>query len=152
MEDSTELRRIEIGQDTLKDLDTTRKWSMFLAILGFIGIGLILIIGLFAGAFLTIFKSGNSGLGTTEMIVILVVLVFIVIYFFPVLYLFRFSKYTSNAVRTLDKQELHKAFRNLRRYFVYIGILIIVVLVIYIVAFIAAGASVAFLKDLGNGV
>jgi hypothetical protein len=152
MEDTTEIRKIEIEQDTLKDLDKARKWSMFLAILGFIGIGLILIIGLFAGAFLTVFKSGDSATGITEILVFLFVLVFAVIYFFPVLYLFRFSKYTSNAVRTLDKQELHKAFRNLRRYFVYIGILIIVVLVIYIVAFIAAGASVAFLKDLGTGV
>jgi hypothetical protein len=72
-----------------------------------------------------------------------------IIYFFPVLYLFLFSKHTANAVKTLDKQELKKAFKNLRRYYVYIGILIIVVLVIYIVAFVAAGASVAFLKDLG---
>ncbi len=149
MEDNQEIRKIEIEQDTLKDLDTTRKWSMFLAILGFVGIGLILIIGLFTGTFLTVFKSGNSGLGITEMMVLLVVLVFSVIYFFPVLYLFRFSKHTSNAVRNLDKLELHKAFNNLRKYYVYIGILIIVFLVLYVVAFIAAGASVSFLKDLG---
>ncbi len=150
MEDNQEIRKIEIGQDTLKDLDTTRKWSMFLAILGFIGIGLVLITGITAGAFLTLFKSGDSAvIGVPELLVILGVLVFAVIYFFPVLYLFRFSKFTSNAVRTLDKTELQKAFRNLRRYYVYIGVMIIVVLALYVVVFIAAGASVAFLKDLG---
>lgn len=149
MEDNQEIRKIEIGQDTLKDLDTTRKWSMFLAILGFIGIGIVLIAGVTAGAFLTIFKSGNTaGVGLPELLVILGILVFAVIYFFPVLYLFRFSKFMSNAVRTLDKMELHKAFRSLRRYYVYIGVLIIVVLAMYLVVFLAAGASVAFLKDL----
>ena len=149
METSTETRKIEIEQDTLKDLDTTRKWTMFLAILGFIGIGIIVIVGLLAGVFLTAFKTNAGGIGIPEGLIFAFVLLAAVIYFFPVLYLFRFSKQTSNAVKTLDKQELRKAFKNLKRYYMYLGILVIVVLVIYVVAFIAAGASVAFLKDLG---
>jgi len=40
----------------------------------------------------------------------------------------------------------------LKRYFVYIGILAIAVLAFYVIAFIASGASLAFLKDLGTGV
>ncbi len=151
MENNSEIKKIEIEQDTLKDLDTARKWSMFLAILGFIGIGIMVIIGLFAGVFLSIFKGGNAGLGITEsLLVFIFIIVFGAIYFFPVLYLFRFSKHTSNAVKTLDKQELHKAFRNLRRYFVYIGIIIIVVLAIYVIAFVVAGASMSFLKGFGS--
>jgi hypothetical protein len=149
METTTEIRKIEIEQDTLKDLDSTRKWTMFFAILGFIGIGIIVIAGLFAGVFLTVFKTSAGKLGISEGLVFAFVALSAIIYFFPVLYLFLFSKHTANAVKTLDKQELKKAFKNLRRYYVYIGILIIVVLVIYIVAFVAAGASVAFLKDLG---
>jgi formate hydrogenlyase subunit 3/multisubunit Na+/H+ antiporter MnhD subunit len=148
MENNLEFKKIEIEQETLKDLNTTRKWTMFFAILGFIAIGIMIIVGLFAGLFLTVFKTGNSGLGLTEGLVFIFVLLFGVIYFFPVLYLFRFSKHTSNAVKTLDKEELHKAFKNLRAYFVYIGILVIIILSLYVIAFIAAGASVAFLKDL----
>jgi hypothetical protein len=68
------------------------------------------------------------------------------------LYLFRFSKHTSNAVRTLDKQEMQNAIKYLRKYYVYIGILTIIVLAIYFIAIIAAGASMAFLKDLGTGI
>jgi hypothetical protein len=148
MENTTEIRKIEIEQDTLKDLDTARKWTLFLAILGFIGIGLLLIIGLFAGVFLSVFSTSDIPLGFPEWLVIIIVLIFAAIYFFPVLFLFRFSKHTSNAVKSLDKQEMQKAFRNLRSYFMYIGILVIVVLAVYFIAFIAAGASVAFLKDL----
>jgi hypothetical protein len=151
MENATEIRKIEIEQDTLKDLDTTRKWSMFIAILGFIFIGLIVTIGLFAGVFLSVFKSsGTGGLGIAESLVFIPLLLVAVIYFFPVLYLFRFSKHTSEAVRKLDKQELHKAFKNLRRYYVYTGIVVIVVLVIYVVAFVIAGASMSFLKGFGG--
>lgn len=148
METYQEIRQIEIGQDSLKDLDTTRRWTMFLAILGFIGIGILLFTGLFAGAFLSVFKTSDMPLGFPEWLVFIMVLIFAAIYFFPVLFLFRFSRHTSNAVKSLDKLEMSKAFKNLRSYFVYIGILIIVVLAIYIVAFIAAGASVAFLKDI----
>lgn len=148
MENSLEIRKIEIEEDTLKDLDKTRKWTMFLAIFGFIVLGLFLIFGLFAGVFLSVFSTDNLPSGFPEWLIFLIILAFAVIYFFPVLYLFRFSKHTSNAVKTLDKLQLKKAFKNLRAYYVYIGILLIVALSIYLVAFIAAGASVAFLKDL----
>jgi MFS family permease len=149
MESTTEIRKLEIEEDSIKYLDATRKWTMFLAILGFIGIGIMLIIGIVAGLFLSVFKT-ESSLSTLEgSLVFILILAVTVIYFFPMLFLFRFSKHTSNAVKTLDKQELRKAFKNLRAYFVYLGILILVVLVAYVVIFAVAGASVAFLKDLG---
>jgi hypothetical protein len=44
METPLENRKIEIGQETLNHLNTTRKWAMFHAIIGFIFLGLILII------------------------------------------------------------------------------------------------------------
>ncbi|MCU0472089.1 MAG: DUF5362 family protein [Bacteroidales bacterium] len=149
MDNLPEIKKIEIEDNTLKDLNITSKWTMFLAILGFIFTGIMVIIGLFAGVFLAVFKAGDSPVGFPEWLIFVIILIFAVLYFFPVLYLFRFSKHTSNAVKTLDKHELHKAFRNLRSYYVYTGILLIVVLVIYVVGFIVAGASVAFLKDLG---
>lgn len=145
-------RRIELEEEALKDLDTTRKWSMFLAILGFIFIGLLVIGGLIASLVMSVFKTQNAVLGITEIMVFVVVFVFMLIYFFPVLYLFRFSKHTANAVKTLDKQEMQNAIKYLRKYYVYIGILTIVVLAIYFVAAIIAGASMAFLKDMGTGI
>ena len=61
MENLQENRKIEIGQESLGYLNTTRKWTMFFAILGFIFLGLMLIIGLLAGSFLTAFTSKMSG-------------------------------------------------------------------------------------------
>jgi hypothetical protein len=148
METPLENKKIEIEQETLKHLNTTRKWAMFLAIIGFIILGLIVIIGLIAGTFLTAFNSGGKDLGIPESLMFVPILLLAVIYFFPVLFLFRFSKHTSHAVQTLDKLELHKAIKNLKLCFVYIGVLIIIILSLYIVVLIVAGSSMAFLKGL----
>jgi hypothetical protein len=148
METPLENKKIEIEQETIKHLNTTRKWAMFLAIIGFIILGLIIIIGLIAGTFLTAFNSGGKDLGIPESLMFVPILLLAVIYFFPVLFLFRFSKHTSHAVQTLDKLEFHKAIKNLKSFFVYIGVLIIIILSLYIVVLIVAGSSLAFLKGL----
>ena len=148
METPLENKKIEIEQKTIKHLNTTRKWAMFLAIIGFIILGLIIIIGLIAGTFLTAFNSGGKDLGIPESLMFVPILLLAVIYFFPVLFLFRFSKHTSHAVQTLDKLEFHKAIKNLKSFFVYIGVLIIIILSLYIVVLIVAGSSLAFLKGL----
>ena len=148
MEPTTENRKIEIEQETLNYLNTTRKWTMFLAVIGFIFLGLFIIIGVIAGTFLSAFKAGQTSLGVPETLLYIIFIVLAAIYFFPILFLFRFSKHTANAVQTLSKEELHKAFRNLKAYFIYLGVLIIIGLSIYVVALIIAGTSMAFLKGL----
>ena len=149
MESSPDSRKIEIEQKTLDNLNTIRKWTMFIAIIGFILLGLLLIIGLIAGTFLSAFKLGETGLGIPESLGLIVLFVVAVIYFFPVFFLFRFSKHTGNAVQTLNKEELHKAFKNLKSYVVYLGVLIIIGLSIYVMALLFAGSAIAFLKGLG---
>jgi hypothetical protein len=147
-----EIKKIELEEDTLKDLEKTRKWSMFLAVLGFISIGILAIGGLIAVLFLSVFESGLSKFGVSESLFLLPLLAFTVVYFSPVLYLYRFSKHAGNAVRELDKEQMQKAFRYLRKYYVFIGILTIVVLAICVIALIASVASLALLKDLGTGI
>ncbi len=148
MEASTENRKIEIEQGTLNYLNSIRKWAMFFAILGFIFLGLMIIIGIAAGTFLSAFKSSDAVSAVPESLFIVIIVALALIYFFPVLFLFRFSKHTAIAVQTLAKEELHKAFKNLKAYFVYIGVLVIIALTIYVIALIVAGTSMAFLKGL----
>lgn len=149
MEINAENRNIEIEQKTLDNLNTIRKWTMFIAIIGFILLGLLLIIGLIAGTFLTAFKSGETGLGIPESLALIIIFALAIICFFPVFFLFRFSKHTANAVQSHNKEELSKAFKNLKSYVVYLGILIIIGLSIYLLALIFAGSLIASLKGLG---
>jgi len=158
MENNLENRKIEIGQESLGYLDTTRKWTMFLAILGFVGLGLMLILGLLAGSFMSAFSSKMSGMegmesaravgGVASVFVFIILLVVAVIYFFPLLFLFRFSRHTAKAVANVDANELQLGLKNLKSYWKYMGILIIVVICVYLLVFIIAGSSIAMLSGL----
>jgi hypothetical protein len=148
METISETRKIEIDQESLNYLSTTRKWTMFLAIIGFIFLGLFVVIGVIAGTFLSAFNTGDKGFAIPDAFIFIILLVLAAVYFFPILFLFRFSKHMANAVSTLEKVEINKAFKNLKSYFIYIGVMIIIVLLLYAAVLLIAGTSMAFLKGL----
>jgi magnesium-transporting ATPase (P-type) len=146
MEPAPKDRKIEIGPEILNNLNSARKWTTFLSILGFIFLGLLIIAGLTTSLFLTTFKTQEANLGIPESVVIILLIVIGAVYFLPVFFLFRFSRNTRDGIQNLDRKKLEKGFNNLRLYFTYTGIMVIVVLTIYVVALLAAGASISFLK------
>jgi len=148
MNSNPEIKNIEIGQDTLKHLNTLGKWTMFLAVSGFIFLGIIITLGLITGTFLTAFSNSDKIPGMPDALLYAAFITVTLIIFFPILFLFRFSKHTSKAISTLDKKEMHIAIRYLKRYFIYIGVLLIVILALYIAGIILAGTSAAFLQAL----
>jgi heme/copper-type cytochrome/quinol oxidase subunit 2 len=148
MESVQEDRKIEIGSEILNDLNSTRKWTTFLSVLGFIFLGLLIVAGLTTSLFLSTFKTQEANLGIPESVMIIILITVGAIYFFPVFFLFRFSRNTRDAIQNLDKQKLAKGLKNLRLYFAYFGIMVIVAMSIYVVALIAAGASLSFLKGI----
>ena len=77
---------------------------MFLAILGFIFLGLFVIIGVATGTFLSAFSSGAKGIGVPGALIIILSIILGVAYFLPVYFLFQFSKHMTNAVNSIDKQ------------------------------------------------
>jgi hypothetical protein len=148
MEPSHEIKTIEIEQKTLHDLSIARKWAMFLAIFGFICFGVIIVIGLIAGTLLSAFSTPENKIIMPTWLFLSIFLVLALINFLSILFLFRFSKHTGNAVLTLDKKEIVRAFRNLKLYFIYIGVMIIALLSLYVVSIIFLGTSISFLKGL----
>jgi hypothetical protein len=161
MENSLENKKVEIGQEALGYLDTTRKWTMFFAILGFIGLGLMILIGLVAGSIIRRFTSGMSGMegmegmssagavgGMATVMMVIILLIIAVIYFFPLLYLLKFSQHAKNAVATGDSNEMTLALKYQKSYWKYLGILVIILLVVYLIIFLIFGASMAFLSGL----
>ena len=146
----TETGRLRSDKKHLKHLNTLRKWTMFLAVSGFIFLGLIITLGLITGTFLTAFSNSDKIPGYLMHWSVQPSLQLTLIIFFPIFFLFRFSKHTSKAVSTLDRKEMHIAIKYLKRYFIYIGVLLIVVISVYIVSLILAGTSAAFLRDFNN--
>jgi hypothetical protein len=161
MENIQENKKIEIGQESLGYLNTTRKWTMFFAILGFVFLGIMLIVGLLADSFMSAFTSKMAGVegvegmggvkaagGIAIVFVFIIQLIVAVIYFFPMFFLFRFSRHTKKAVSNLDANELQSGLKNLKSYWMYIGILVIVALAACLLVLIIAGGSLALLSGL----
>jgi hypothetical protein len=134
-----------VDEKSRKFLDETRKWTKFLSILGFIFIGLIVLMGLILTLAGSLF---GTFLGGFERIVILLVYILIGgLYFFPIYYLMKFSINMKNAIQQGKQQEFTSAFEFLKSHYKFIGILTIVALSLYVligIIAVIAGAFAAF--------
>jgi hypothetical protein len=128
---------IEFTETSIGYLSETRRWTMFLAIVGFIFIGLGIIGAIFMSSLLTAFMPSSGIIGTV------VILVICLIYLFPLVYLLRFSSLSKVAIASNDKMVLQEAMKNLKSFFKFMGILMIVMLSIYLIAIIVAAIGAA---------
>ena len=119
-------------------LRETAKWGMFLAIMGYVGIGLMVLmsIGVMIGG--AVQSAALGGLGISMGALGLVYLVIAVLYFFPVYYLHQFSAKMKQGLASHDSVSITSGFENLKSLFKFMGILCIVVLSIYAVIIIGA--------------
>lgn len=132
--------KLEVEEISTKFLSETAKWGKFLSIIGFILVGLIVIIAIFAG---TIFSSlsdfgGNPAsefAGSMSIILTIVYLIVAALYFFPCLYMYRFSTKMKKALEENNQDLLIASFENLKSCFKFMGIMTIVIISIYVLAF-----------------
>jgi len=133
---------MHISDEIKEYLIETAKWTRFLAIIGFIGIGLLILIAFSAKYFFSLLP-----LQTVQAVAIgtLSVIYFILagIYFFPVNYLFKFSGNLKSALEIEDQEELTSAFKNLKSHYKFIGIFVAIVLSLYAMLFIMALLGIA---------
>jgi hypothetical protein len=148
MDNASELKKIELEESALRDLNVARKWTMFLAIMGFIGVTVAFLFGILILLFLNVFKTSSAVTGIPENLIVIILTGLSIIAFLPVRFMYLFSRHTSNAVRMTDKNELGKAFKNLKRLSVFTGILFITLSLAYIILIAIAGSSVTFLNVL----
>lgn len=148
-QNETTLFKLEVEGASVQFLSETAKWAKFLSIMGFITTGIIVIFALFAGViFKTAFASlGNSGMGSgVSVLISFVYIAFALLYFFPCLYMFRFSTKMQTALAENNQLELTNAFENLKSAFKFVGIMTIVILALYALVFIVGIGAAAFTR------
>ncbi len=144
MEETSAFEKFELQLDsTAKDfVKEIAKWAYFLSILGFIGIGLLLLIAVFAGAIFSAMGSTMPGMGayggSFGAAMGAIYFLMAAFYFFPVFYLFKFSSNAKKAFRDNDSEALTTSFGYLKSHYKFIGILMIVLLAIYALFFLFA--------------
>lgn len=116
-------------------LAETAKWGQFLSIVGFISIGLLALFGLFFGSLLSSLPGGEL-FPFNPMIFTVPFLLIVALYFFPVLYLYRFSTKMQAALHLNNESDLTESFSNLKSLYKFTGIFTAVFLGIYALFFI----------------
>ncbi|MBC7848277.1 MAG: hypothetical protein H7Y31_01010, partial [Chitinophagaceae bacterium] len=98
MENKIDLFDLQIDQQVSSYLSETAKWAKFLAILGFIMCGLLVVIGVFASSLLARFSNDGYAAGMSIVFTI-IYMVLAIVYFFPCLYLYHFANKMQRAIR-----------------------------------------------------
>jgi Family of unknown function (DUF5362) len=140
MEQPSNLFDLQLDQTALNYLNESARWARFLAIIGFITCGFMVIGGFLYGSdvanqFASLSGEGFIvGKGVLSFIYIFIALIL----FFPCLYLFNFSSKMRKAFRGNDQPVLSDALKNLKSFFKFYGIFTIIMLSIYALALFAA--------------
>lgn len=141
MEQNLELN--QLAKDALRE---GAKWTFFLSIMGFIGIGIMLLAGIFMTIAFSALPNEIEGAGMFGFFKGFMSLFYIgmaILYFFPVNYLYKYSTKMKSALQFNDNSLLAEAFVNLKSHHKFLGIAIIVIMSLYLLAIVGVLISLA---------
>ena len=129
---------LDISAETESYLKTSAKWGFFLAVMGYIFIFILVVIGIVLFVISTI-KNEYSDFQNLPfhfpfVMVGIMYLIMAILYFFPSFNLMKFGNKIKFAFENNDQAALDEGLKNLKRLFVFFGILTIVIVSLYIVA------------------
>ena len=127
--------QLSITENAKQFLSEAGKWGKFISIVGFIAVGLLVVFGVFAG---TLFSQLPGYEDIPGALFSIIYIVLAALYFFPILYLYRFSTKVREALNANDEGVLEYALENLKSHYKFIGILMIVMLALYALIFVFA--------------
>ncbi len=120
----------------------TAKWGKLLAIVSFVSVALIVLVGLVAMLGFSQMRSHSN-----TAIVGVFYLLLTLIYYFPLSYLYKYSVQIKVGVNSNDTSTIAHGFQNLKSLFKFMGILTIVVLSIYGLILLVAVPTMLFLNN-----
>jgi hypothetical protein len=128
--------KLSITTEGTSYLKTTYKWATFLAIMGFIGSGIMVLVAIvlmIISPFLGTTSKLGSTFGVPMFLIGLIYLALGVLYFFPAYYLYNFSDKMKSALYSNRQDELDNSLKNLKKVFKFMGIMTIVLISAYII-------------------
>lgn len=134
---------MNLNETAIGFLKESAKWSMFLAILGFVGVVFMLIAGIFMGTIMSNLPMGNEmgnrmGSNPFSMMPGLIAVLYIIIavlYFFPIYYLYKYADKTKIALQSANANMLTEGLGYLKSHHKFLGIMMIVIISLYILMF-----------------
>ena len=131
---------LKLTPESMTYLSSVATWTKFLAIVGFVVVGLIVVIAIFVGAMI----SSYAYLPISGMSLTVIYLIIAIIYFFPVLFAYKFATNLRKAITFKDTPKLTESFKNLNYYCLYVGVLTVIGLALLTIGIIVAIIGAAF--------
>jgi len=133
--------QIVVSENALGYLQATRPWVKFLAIVGFVFIGFMILVGLFMTfAFSSLPQQPGMSAAFGPVFGILYI-VMSIIYLMPCLFMYRYAKAIA-AIPATGGSALEDALKNQKSFWKFMGILMLIILCLYAL-FIVIGILVA---------
>lgn len=132
---------IVVSERALDSLKATRPWVKFLAIMGFIFTGLMILIGLIFGLVGAALPAESGISGSFGRVLGIAYLVLAILYLMPCLYLIRYAR-AIQAIPGTGQAAFEDALKNQKSFWKFMGIMMVVVLCLYVL-FIIFGVSAA---------
>ena len=143
---------LSIDPITKTQLSETARWAKFLAIVGMVGLGLVVVFGLVYSIWISTMmgtmqdrygvQSPGAYAGGLAVGSALIFIVMAVVAFFPMLYMLRFANQMKVALYGNDQESLNTSFQNLKRYFRYVGIITIIGIGFWIIWLLVFGFAI----------
>lgn len=157
MEDQSKLSLNDLAISALRE---SGKWCMFLSIVGFIFIGLMLLLGVYMTLITSAMPSSEMGetnelgfavslLASIKSYFGMLYLFMALLYFFPVYYLYNYAKGMKDALSSGNENILAKALVNLKSHHKFLGIMTIVMISLYVLIFIGTIIFIAKMASSG---
>ena len=127
---------ITVTDPMLLSLRQTRPWAMLVSIVGFVYCGFMIILGVGSSFMLSMFDPTNSF--PSGIMLGAVYIIMAVIYFFPSLFLFRYSSSLGRLIDGGGAAEMEEALLNQKSFWKFIGIFTIVGIALSIIGIVAA--------------
>jgi hypothetical protein len=131
---STEKTELIISETSETYLAEVKKWANFLAIMGFVGVGFMVLAGLFMMLVFSFLPDEQNVFPFPATLLGAFYLIMAAVYFFPARYLYQFSTKMKYALLERNNQFLESALGYLKSHYKFIGILVIVMLTLYPIA------------------
>lgn len=134
----TEKQTLIINEEGYKYLTSIAKWGKFLAIVGFIGIGIMVLFSfamIMSGTFINNIPMYQNLPFNMSLFMGIFYFIIGAIYFIPCYYLFIFSVKTQHGLQNSDQFDIDLGLKNLKSVFKFMGIMTIISLVFCALAF-----------------
>jgi hypothetical protein len=138
MEDKSQFDSFElqVNETAIEYLKSSAKWSLFLAIMGFVGIAFMIVGAVAIATVGSLTGAAMGGIPEMQTGIALLYIVLALLYFFPVYYLYKYASDMKNALNQRDNVLLTNSFGYLKSHHKFLGVSMIVIISLYILVII----------------